>query len=112
MYTHILLNYLFSISFHLVDLALVGHIALDGASPRVISCTASGVVAAGPNRIEIVRSSFRGIGTDVGIAITGGAGHLIDVLLGKQEERIARLGHDRLPTFGIGQGRARFRVLG
>ncbi|TDT16595.1 alpha-L-fucosidase [Ilumatobacter fluminis] len=57
---------------------VVGHVALDGGSPRIISSTASGVVAAGPNRIEIVRSTFGGIGTDVGIAITGGAGHLID----------------------------------
>ncbi len=31
-----------------------------------------------------------------------GAGHTIDVLLGKTNERIRRLGHDRLSTFGIG----------
>ena len=62
----------------LIGCDVVGHVAIDGAAPRIISCTAAGIVAAGPNRIEIVRSSFRGIGTDVGIAITGGAGHLID----------------------------------
>ncbi|HEU4622270.1 MAG TPA: DNA helicase RecQ [Burkholderiaceae bacterium] len=32
-----------------------------------------------------------------------GAGHLIDVLLGKANERIHSLGHDRLTTFGIGK---------
>ena len=32
-----------------------------------------------------------------------GAGHVIDVLRGAERERIARLGHDRLPTFGIGR---------
>ncbi|MBT8341228.1 MAG: DNA helicase RecQ [Desulfatitalea sp.] len=31
-----------------------------------------------------------------------GAGHLIDVLLGNATERIRRLGHDRLKTFGVG----------
>ena len=31
-----------------------------------------------------------------------GAGYLIDVLLGKSNERIHRFGHDRISTFGIG----------
>ena len=31
-----------------------------------------------------------------------GAGHLIDVLRGRATERVARLAHDALPTFGIG----------
>jgi ATP-dependent DNA helicase RecQ len=31
-----------------------------------------------------------------------GAGHVIDVLRGRSNERIQRLGHDRLTTFGIG----------
>jgi ATP-dependent DNA helicase RecQ len=31
-----------------------------------------------------------------------GAGHLIDVLRGNSTERVAGLGHDRLPTFGVG----------
>ena len=31
-----------------------------------------------------------------------GAGHLVDVLLGRRTERIARLGHDRVSTFAIG----------
>jgi ATP-dependent DNA helicase RecQ len=30
-------------------------------------------------------------------------GHLVDVLLGAENERIQRLGHDRLPTYGIGK---------
>jgi hypothetical protein len=32
-----------------------------------------------------------------------GAGHLIDVLMGKGTPRVVRLGHDRLPTFGVGR---------
>jgi ATP-dependent DNA helicase RecQ len=31
-----------------------------------------------------------------------GVGHLVDVLLGNATERIKELGHDRLPTFGVG----------
>jgi ATP-dependent DNA helicase RecQ len=31
-----------------------------------------------------------------------GAGHLIDLLRGKATERMAQLGHDALPTFGVG----------
>jgi ATP-dependent DNA helicase RecQ len=31
-----------------------------------------------------------------------GAGHIVDVLLGKASEKVARFGHDRLPTFGVG----------
>ncbi|HSH27962.1 MAG TPA: DNA helicase RecQ [Wenzhouxiangella sp.] len=32
-----------------------------------------------------------------------GAGHIVDVLTGKSTERIERLGHDRLSTWGIGR---------
>ncbi len=32
-----------------------------------------------------------------------GVGYLVDVLLGKEEERIKNFGHDRISTFGIGQ---------
>lgn len=31
-----------------------------------------------------------------------GAGHVIDVLLGRSTERVLQLGHETLPTFGIG----------
>ena len=31
-----------------------------------------------------------------------GAAHLVDVLVGKSSERVARLGHDALKTFGVG----------
>src|SRR5512145_1098117 len=31
-----------------------------------------------------------------------GAGYLIDILSGKVTERVRQLGHDRLPTFGVG----------
>ena len=46
-----------------------------------------------------------------------GAVHVIDVLLGKENERIQKWDHDKLPTFGIGRDlddrawRAVFRQL-
>ncbi len=36
-----------------------------------------------------------------------GANHVIDVLLGQETERVRRLGHDRLPTFGVGSDHTR-----
>ncbi|MDX1609000.1 MAG: DNA helicase RecQ [Halofilum sp. (in: g-proteobacteria)] len=36
-----------------------------------------------------------------------GANHVVDVLLGQGNERIQRIGHDRLSTFGIGSGYSR-----
>jgi ATP-dependent DNA helicase RecQ len=32
-----------------------------------------------------------------------GAGHVIDVLLGKKTDKVEKQGHDRLPTFGVGR---------
>ena len=36
-----------------------------------------------------------------------GAAHIIDILRGAETEKIARAGHDRLPTFGAGAGRGK-----
>ena len=41
-----------------------------------------------------------------------GAGHLIDILTGNPTERIRRLGHDALPTFGVGREMSRARWQG
>jgi ATP-dependent DNA helicase RecQ len=32
-----------------------------------------------------------------------GVGHLVDVLLGRASEKVARFGHENLPTYGVGQ---------
>jgi ATP-dependent DNA helicase RecQ len=42
-----------------------------------------------------------------------GVGYLIDVLLGKSDERIARFGHDQVSTFGIGKemGRSEWQSI-
>jgi ATP-dependent DNA helicase RecQ len=36
-----------------------------------------------------------------------GAGHIVDLLTGAQNERVGRLGHDRLPTYAAGKDRKR-----
>ena len=36
-----------------------------------------------------------------------GAAHVIDILRGTETEKIARAGHDRLPTFGVGAARGK-----
>ena len=35
-----------------------------------------------------------------------GGGHILDVLRGRETERVLRLRHDRLPTFGVGRDRS------
>ena len=42
-----------------------------------------------------------------------GAGHLIDVLIGNATERVRDLGHDQIPTFGVGRefGREEWRSI-
>lgn len=55
-----------------------GHAAIEADAARLISCRAAGVVAHHADRVEVVRSSFDGMGTDIGIELNGGVGHLID----------------------------------
>ncbi len=55
-----------------------GHVAVGGSGARIASCTLFGVVARDVNRLEILRSTLHGMGTDIGVEITGGAGHLVD----------------------------------
>ncbi len=42
-----------------------------------------------------------------------GAGHLIDILIGNETEKVRARGHDRLPTFGVGKehGRAEWQAI-
>jgi ATP-dependent DNA helicase RecQ len=42
-----------------------------------------------------------------------GAGHLVDVLLGAETDKVRRFGHDALPTFGVGRdmGRAQWGAV-
>ena len=71
----------------------------DGACGNCDTCTHpverwDGTVAAQKVMSCIVRTGQR-----------FGAGHIIDVLTGKDSDKIRRFGHDRLPTFGVGKDR-------
>lgn len=55
-----------------------GHVAVEASAVRIVSCVAEGVVAEHSDSVGVLRSTFTGNGTDVGVAITGGASHLID----------------------------------
>ena len=47
---------------------------IPGSAP----CTAAGVVASGVERLVVSRSRFGGMRWDVGVEITGGAGHIVE----------------------------------
>jgi ATP-dependent DNA helicase RecQ len=55
-----------------------------------------------PTRIEATESARMALSCVYRTGQRFGAGHLVDVLRGKQSERIGSLQHDRLSTFGIG----------
>jgi ATP-dependent DNA helicase RecQ len=58
-----------------------------------------------PDRFDGTEAAQMALSAVVRTGQRFGAGHLVDVLLGHAGERVARLGHDRLPTFGVGRGR-------
>lgn len=55
-----------------------------------------------PEMIDITEDSRKALSCVYRVGQRFGAGHVIGVLRGSGSERIARLGHDRLSTFGIG----------
>lgn len=62
----------------LLGCRLEGHVAVEGSDARVVSCTASGVVATGVDRTSILRSHFSGMGWDWAIDLEGGSGHHVE----------------------------------
>ena len=56
-----------------------------------------------PERFDGTEAAQKALSAMVRTGERFGADHLIAVLRGESNERIAGLGHDRLPTFGVGQ---------
>ncbi|MBT8333739.1 MAG: DNA helicase RecQ, partial [Deltaproteobacteria bacterium] len=56
-----------------------------------------------PEMIEITEDSRKALSCVYRVGERFGAGHVIDVLRGSGKERIFRLGHDKLSTYGIGE---------
>ncbi|MGH9135403.1 MAG: alpha-L-fucosidase, partial [Ilumatobacteraceae bacterium] len=55
-----------------------GHIVVSADDSRIRASHAAGVVAGGVERLVVSRSHFTGMRWDVGVEITGGAGHLVE----------------------------------
>ncbi len=55
-----------------------GHVEVLASEARITSSTATGVVVGAGDRVQLTRSTFRGMQWDCAIDISGGYGHLID----------------------------------
>jgi ATP-dependent DNA helicase RecQ len=67
-----------------------------GACGRCDNCLAPPSLVDGTEAAQKLLSAVRRTGERFGVS------HLVDVLRGKESERMGQLGHDRLPTFGVG----------
>jgi len=56
-----------------------------------------------PEMIDITEDSRKALSCVYRVGERFGAGHVIDVLRGSGKERVLRLGHDKLSTYGIGE---------
>jgi alpha-L-fucosidase len=55
-----------------------GHIEVQAADVRIVSCHVTGVVGRGADRTTLSRSTFRGMHWDWAIDLEGGSGHLVE----------------------------------
>jgi alpha-L-fucosidase len=62
----------------IVGCAVDGHVEVAADRARVVSSSGAGVVARDVDHVEVLRSTFTGMGTDTGIRIVGGTGHQVD----------------------------------
>jgi ATP-dependent DNA helicase RecQ len=69
---------------------------------RTGACGACDVCLAPPERWDGTVAAQKALSAVLRTGERFGAGHVVDVLLGKASEKVARFGHDRLPTFGVG----------
>jgi len=78
--------------------ALLGYFgeAHPGGCGRCDNCTEA------PTLVDATEDARKALSCVYRTGQRFGAGHVVDVLRGKSNERIARLGHDRLSTFGLG----------
>ena len=55
-----------------------------------------------PQRVDMTVAAQKALSNVYRTGQRFGAAHLVDVLLGRETEKVARFGHDRVSTFGIG----------
>ena len=69
---------------------------------RAAGCGACDVCLVPPERWDGTVAAQKALSAVLRTGERFGAGHVVDVLLGKASEKVGRFGHDRLPTFGVG----------
>lgn len=62
----------------IIGCVVEGHIEVTADRARIVSSSGAGVVGHDVDHIEVMRSTFTGIGTDTGVEIIGGSRHQID----------------------------------
>ncbi|CUH79836.1 DNA helicase RecQ [Tropicibacter naphthalenivorans] len=60
-----------------------------------------------PELFDATEAVRKGLSAALRTGESFGAGHLIDILLGKDTDKVKQRGHDSLPTFGIGKDLSR-----
>jgi ATP-dependent DNA helicase RecQ len=80
-------------------------LAYFGEAVAAGGCGSCDTCLAPPERFDGTEAAQMALSAVMRTGQRFGAGHLVDVLRGHATEKIARLGHDRLPTFGVGAER-------
>jgi ATP-dependent DNA helicase RecQ len=76
-----------------------------GEEYRTPNCQACDVCAGPQERIDVTADAQIVLAAIVCTGQRFGAGHIVDVVRGANKRRIRELGHDRLPSFGVGKDR-------
>lgn len=97
--------------------AMVGFAEANGCRRRVLlgyfgeqpaeDCGNCDVCLNPPEMIEVTEDARKALSCVYRVGQRFGLGHVVDVLRGSKNERLLRLGHDRLSTYGIGADRSK-----
>jgi ATP-dependent DNA helicase RecQ len=79
------------------------HVLLNyfGESPKQ-DCGNCDICLDPPEQIDVTEDARKALSCVYRVGQRFGAGHIIDVLRGANKDRIIRLGHDKLSTYGLG----------
>jgi alpha-L-fucosidase len=62
----------------LLGCRLDGHVSVEAADARIVSCAGGGVIVKDADHVSVLRSQFAGMQWDWAIDIGGGAGHVVE----------------------------------
>ncbi len=80
-------------------------LAYFGESSPAGGCGNCDTCLAPPSRFDGTEVAQKALSAVLRTGQRFGAGHLVDVLLGRESEKVVRFGHAALPTFGVGRDR-------